>query len=392
MLSDAKLRKINGKPQEAAELPDAGGLSVRVSPKGKITFQFRYRFNGKPVRLKIGEYGVMSLADARAEVVKCKAILSKGNDPAVAIKQNIIKNATKATINDVVNDYLAMTQVRSLTSYESIEGALRMHITKPFGDLIVDDMTAAAWFKVFDRITAGGSPVQAGAVLSRMKRIINIAVRRGRIERDTIAGLTISDVGQHSKAGQRHLSDNEIHALWAYLDGGRMAHNMKVFVKLLLLTGCRSGELRQAKRSDFDFKSKVWQIPQHNSKTRIAFSRGISDDAISLIKSLNVKDGWLFPSNSGDGDPVHKSTIVQLVRRIGLRMGGDPFSAHDLRRTARTQLARLGIAQHVAEKVLGHTTKGVIGVYDKYDYLPEQIEAVNRLAGHIKELINNSDL
>ncbi|PHM24341.1 integrase [Xenorhabdus innexi] len=64
-LSDTRLRAIHGKPyQGKAELTDIDGLSVRVSPKGVITFQCRYRLNGKQHRIGIGRYPATSLRDA----------------------------------------------------------------------------------------------------------------------------------------------------------------------------------------------------------------------------------------------------------------------------------------------------------------------------------------
>ena len=67
--------------------------------------------------------------------------------------------------------------------------------------------------------------------------------------------------------------------------------------------------------------------------------------------------------------------------------GLDPFTVHDLRRTARSHLAALGIAPHIAERVLNHKLKGVEGVYDRYDYFAERRDALDRWAAHLTRLI-----
>lgn len=68
-LSDAWLKANKDKPRDKVEVKtDRDGLSVRVSPKGKITFQLRYRYNGKAMRMDIGTYPGTSLKEARTEV------------------------------------------------------------------------------------------------------------------------------------------------------------------------------------------------------------------------------------------------------------------------------------------------------------------------------------
>ena len=81
-LSDTKLRSINAKPYNGApEVTDGDGLSVRITPTGTITFQHRYRWNGKPVRLTIGRYPAMSLKDARVIVGEMRELYLKGLNP-----------------------------------------------------------------------------------------------------------------------------------------------------------------------------------------------------------------------------------------------------------------------------------------------------------------------
>lgn len=78
-LSDTKLRSINGKAYNGpAELTDGDGLSVRITPSGTITFQHRYRWNGKPVRLTVGRYPSTSLKDARIAVGEMRGLYTKG--------------------------------------------------------------------------------------------------------------------------------------------------------------------------------------------------------------------------------------------------------------------------------------------------------------------------
>jgi len=84
-LSESWLKSNNGKPREKVEvITDRDGLSIRISPKGKIVFQFRYRFNNKPCRMDLGTYPHLSLKEARLSVLQYKA------EPAQKLKPNSI--------------------------------------------------------------------------------------------------------------------------------------------------------------------------------------------------------------------------------------------------------------------------------------------------------------
>jgi hypothetical protein len=66
------------------------------------------------------------------------------------------------------------------------------------------------------------------------------------------------------------------------------------------------------------------------------------------------------------------------------------WRTHDLRRTCRTGMGRLGVPQHVAELVIGHTLPGIIAVYDRYSYLAEKRDALNRWASHVLQVVGDA--
>lgn len=93
-LTDTWLEADDGKERAVlAERSDREGLGVRISPKGKITFQLRYRYDGKPKRLDLGSYPLMSLKEARTEAHRLRARREQGHDSQVVrllAKQAII--------------------------------------------------------------------------------------------------------------------------------------------------------------------------------------------------------------------------------------------------------------------------------------------------------------
>lgn len=267
-LNDTKLRRIDGKPYDGpVEIPDGGGLSVRISPKGLITFQYRYRFNGKPVRLKLGVYGSMSIKEARDAVEVCKKWLSEGKNPAVYRKLDKKKKTESPDIATLVNEWLDTPSAKDLVKYEYWKRMLKLHVTDLYGQLIVDDMDPTHWEKIFLAITKSGSPVQAGNVLVKMKQVIKYALRRKRITSNSLMLLELTDVGKLPEDGERFLNDVEIGKFWLAIDKTRMSWQNKMVMRLLLLTGCRGVELRLARKVDFDLEGRVWVIPKENSKT-----------------------------------------------------------------------------------------------------------------------------
>lgn len=89
-ISDTKLRTIYGKPYSGPqEVADADGLSVRISPKGVIQFQYRYRWHGKPNRLGLGRYPSLSLKDARQITADLRKLYFSGTDPRTYFEEKV---------------------------------------------------------------------------------------------------------------------------------------------------------------------------------------------------------------------------------------------------------------------------------------------------------------
>ncbi|EFK2283430.1 tyrosine-type recombinase/integrase [Escherichia coli] len=390
MLTDTRLRTIANKPYDGpSEIADRDGLSARISPKGKITFQYRYRFNGKPVRMKIGEYGKMSLKDARYAVSEYRELLTKGKNPALCVKQAIAFEQGKRSISDVVEDYLSLPNVIKLVAYKEVKSALMRHVVNKYGDYIADDVTTKQWMDIFGEITAAGHAVTAGLILKRMKIIVNSAIRRGLMTNTAINNIRVADVGEHYAVGERYLSCEEIGHFWRTVDSSQIYPQNKIALKLLLLTGCRVGELQKMRREHLDLDNGVWTVPAAVAKTRSEIRRGLSDLSIKMLREVLTSHEYDYvfpPVINGGNRPVNVSVIKVAAIFVRKRMGGKSWSCHDLRRTCRTHLSAIGVPVHIAEKILGHSLRGILAVYDKYDYLDEQKEALNKFADYVLSL------
>lgn len=197
------------------------------------------------------------------------------------------------------------------------------------------------------------------------------------------------------------LSDEEIAAFWQA--SGEIGYPFGSLYRLLLLTGLRKRELSDMVRGELDMKEQVIAIPRERMKGKVAHVTPLSKTAVSILEGFPVhSDGdFLFTTMAGrvpiSGFSKAKVALDQKMLAILKQRAADrgenseavvlvPFVIHDLRRTTRTLLARLGVSEHIAEAVLAHQQKGVAGIYNRFSYLAEKREALERLAGLIRDL------
>ncbi|MEL5245421.1 site-specific integrase [Serratia nevei] len=394
VLTDAKLRKLNGKPiPKLIEMPDGGGLSIRITPLGLIVFQYRYRYAGKARRMTLGSYDEISLKEARDMVQEAKRVLAEGKDPITVKSMTLEEIAGAASVKDCLSYWTASAQAQRLVKLQYWERAFERHVIPYVGDMIVDEMQISHWQPVFKRMRTNGAETFAGIMLSKLKQVFSYCLRTEKIRVNPIAALRISDVGKPVGVVKRYFSDDEIGAFWLALEGSRIVHQNKIFIKLLLLTGCRGVELRKAKKGEFDVKNRTWRVPAENSKTRQPFVRGLSGDAAKLIEeamSLYPNISQLFPPAIVQGDrPMSAGVLLNMAEQLRNEMGVHDWAMHDLRRTAKTKMSELGIEPHVSEKVLGHKLGGVLAVYDQHSYLKEQQNALDIWAAHVASCVSS---
>lgn len=395
MLTDAKLRKINGKPiPKRIELSDANGLSVRVTPTGVIAFQYRYKFDGKPRRMTLGQYDEMSLKEARELVSEYKKIVSSGRDPITVREMMVEANVKAATVEDCIESWLSSASASRLVKRDHWERTLRRHVISQVGKMTVDDMAISHWQPVFKKMREGGAETFAGEVLSRMKTIFSYCIRTEMIKRNPVTDLRVIDVGKPAKTGKRNFSDQEISLFWHAVDKSTITHQNKLLLKILLLTGCRGVEIRLAKKKEFNLEGRVWRVPAENSKTREPFERGLSGKAAALIKeAFDIYPDFeqVFPPALLKEDrPMAAGVLLNLAEQLRENMDIEHWSIHDLRRTAKTKMSELGVLPHVSEKVLGHKLNGILAVYDQHSYLKEQQEALELLADHVQSCVDST--
>ena len=374
-----------GKP--IAGKSDGDGLTFTLSANLTASWVFRYRLGGKQREMTLGNYPTITLKKARELATDARGRVQQGVDVAREKKEQKISLTTAGTVKQLCEEFYERTVEGKIKrpdiSREQLDGDLipklgRMRIAevKPMD---IDGMIRA--------ILERGSPVMANRVLATTKAVFSYAIRRHWIEQNPAAAFRRADAGGEEKARTRALSDEELVALFKALQAAGSAFRIyDLAVKLLLVTGVRVSELIEAPWAEFDLEADepVWRIPAGRIKTRKEMA--LRDFTIPLspvvvewlreIKRLSVASDYVFPARRR----VSKLTMSPATMNWALgevKHGLEHFTLHDLRRTARTHLARLGVSPHVAERCLNHKLPGINDTYDTHDYLSERRLALN---------------
>jgi len=380
-LSDKQLLSLHKKPQKKViEVADRDSLSVRVSPKGKVVFQYRYRFQGNASRYDLGSYPVLSLKNARIELIELKRILEDGHDIKAykrKHKEDKIALLNEPNLKACVEEFLDKYNcIGKQTTREHYEYSLRRHVKeaplKP-----VHLISKKEWVDYFDKVSKYSTPTNAQGMVKKFKTCLNFLQDRAFIPSHTLT-IKTSSIGTPAKKRERTPSIEEIKLIFTELDRSQRNPTTINTIKALALTGARNGEIRQMEKKDIDLDNKLWILPAIKHKSGFAVKRPLNDEVIDIIewqlKTFGDLSDYVFP-NGAYKNPITPQTINKTCRAIIKKLKMEPWTVHDFRRSLSTTLVDSGVELYVTEKMLGHSLGGILSVYNKSEYIPEQRKA-----------------
>ena len=388
-LTETWLKANNGKPRtKVEEVADRDSMSVRISPKGKIVFQLRYRFAGKAERLDLGTYPHLSLKDARIKAQEMRCILDSGKNPKIEKRVQQQQYIDASTLKDVFMDWYENYCIKKKVSASDIKKSFELHVFPKIGDLPIERITLQQWLAILENLVKD-KPSIADRILTNAKQVLKWAKKREIIEVNPLSDIYAKeDLGVSKNRINRVLNDEEIRILIKVLDESQLLPKNKIFIKLCLMFGCRNGELRKAKKRDFDLTRKVWTVPVENNKVGKKTGREIIRPILPemeklIIEAKELNNSAYLLTNENEIAPMGNSASISLPSNLmeRLRRHHDyhmkHWTLHDLRRTARTNFSAF-TSRDIAERMLGHAMPGEQGTYDYYNYLPEQTLAYRK--------------
>ena len=169
----------------------------------------------------------------------------------------------------------------------------------------------------------------------------------------------------------------------------QMSLQTKAVIKIIILTGVRTAEIRLATWDEFDFDHALWTIPPENTKGGIAVKIHLTAPVLLILRELKEASStkYVMPGMILN-KPLDENALPRAIRRSHERIGIPTWTAHDLRRTFATQLGEtLHIDPVVIEKCLGHKMPRIMATYNKNEMLPQRKDALEKWAQCVQELI-----
>lgn len=421
-------RKITLTSRSVPTLPAVGGLETiywdrvvsgfylavygpsRRSAQGVRSFGVWYRVAGRARQRRLGRHPAVTLAAARdraREILEAARVrgIDLGGAPRAQTLEGVVEAFLVAAGRERPSTRAPSTLRLYRQQFDAYVAGERAAVM-PLDELRrrdVRDLVAAL---------ARRTPVTARRVLQLIRVACRWALREELIPRDPTFG--VEKPGAEASR-DRVLSDDELAALWRAaedegtsimtapekrgaeprrrqveeIEGGRQR---AALFRLLILTACRTGETAALEWAEIDWAGKLWTIPAEHRKGQRGRRRPqivpLSTYALAELERLRAVTGAgrrAFPWAAAD----HKHWADPIARR-GRALGVvRPWTPHDLRRTAATGLARLGVSRSTIALVLGHAMReggAVTGVYDRFDRMPERAAALEAWGAHVAAL------
>ncbi|HAT4692461.1 tyrosine-type recombinase/integrase [Legionella pneumophila serogroup 1] len=388
--TDAYIRSLKPRSSRYEEFRD-GGFGIRVTPKGLKTFLYRYRINGQRHFITIGHYPAMSLSEAKKRFIDLSDIRHGEVNPKEQIAEQ--KQKDQSTVKNLILHWYANYIEKHRAQPLQIWQHIKVDIIPLLGNKKLEHLKTREITQALDKIVGRGSPVHANKVLSTLKQAFNYAVSRGEMLLNPAMTIRARDIGGIEKPRERYLTLDEVKTLWQFLDSEEHSTSFQIraALKIILLTGVRTGEIRVAKWSEFDFENSLWTIPAENTKTNIVMRIHLTELTKKVLRELKAHSNSEYVITGADDQSILSDRAMpRAVIRIQSRVGIPHWTAHDLRRTFATQLGEaLHVDPVVIEKCLGHKMPKIMATYNKNEMLPQRKEALIRWEERIKQLIES---
>jgi integrase len=390
-LADIDLTKLTLPPGVTDRIvwdADLPGYGVRLRPT-KTVYVIQYRVGHQQRRESLGDVRKITDAQARKIARQRFAQVELGIDPAAERDQARAQAAAaKLTLAVVAQRYLdAKRDLLRPSSYKAAERYLTLY-WKPLRDRPIEAIKRADVAARLQELTKAHGRTSSARARDNLSALYGWSMREGLCEANPV--LATNDPTEGMQARDRVLNDEEIRAIWNACgedDSGRI-------VRLLLLTGCRRDEIGGLKWFEVNTDTGLLTIQGNRTKNGRTLELMLPPRAIEILQSTPRRQGrdYIFGSWGG-AFSGWSAAKLRLDARIVMATGKPvaPWRLHDLRRTMRTGLGKLGVAPHVAELAINHVRGGVQAIYDRHLYQPEIKAALALWAERVRSIVEGGD-
>ena len=402
------------------------GLRLVIQPSGVKSWAFRYEVSsGKSVKMTLGPAagsGALSLAEAREKAGEARKRRGQGVDPnearkaeraAAAARVAAEKRAADAAsqrdeerVGAVLDRYYAAKAITGMKSLHEVRRLLDKEMRAPWSSRHVGEISRKDVIRLVDGIAERGAGTTANRTLANVRAFFGWCNDKGLIEANPCNGVKPP---KKETQRERVLKDEELRLLLLAL--GRLDWPWGQFFRLALLTGQRREEIAEMRLSELelDGTAPIWTLPPARTKNGREHVIPLAPAAL-----VAVREALAAPRRPAAADLVLTTTgetgvsgfsrakaaldaaMLAVAREEAAERGDDPakvslapWHLHDLRRTAASGMAGLGVGIAVVEKVLNHvsgTFAGIVGVYQRHEFKAEKRQALTLWAEHVSGL------
>jgi integrase len=396
-LTDNMVTKLKpGPKRRTLPDPELRGHYIRITPTGAKSYVAVARDpSGRQIWATIGGADVLTVGEARERARSAIQRIKDGHAPFEAPPTK--PDSFKAVAENYVERHV---KANGLRSQAEIERILNKYIYPAWRDREFAGIRRGDVTKLLDTVQDANGPRQADYVLAIVRGLMNWHASRSDDYISPIArGMRRTDPKSRKRA--RILDDDEIRTVWKLAEGNG---TFGAILRLAVLTAQRREKVATLKWDDVTVDG-VWNIPAGDREKGSGGALVLPEAALDIIRAQDrIGENPHVFAGRGLGhfkgfSPCKRTfddKVTTALRAAAQERGDDPeaveplprWTLHDLRRTARSLMARAGVRPDVAERVMGHAIEGVEGVYDRHSYRAEKADALNKLAGLIALILD----
>lgn len=407
-------RAINGKLTEYGDTKEPG-LCLRVSPSGVKSWTYRYRtLSGQQRRISIGKALDISLAEARDLIVKHRANVAGGGDPAndaMKARHEATEFRNRETVKDIGDWYFKECEAgrhkpniknpkrQSTIDLEKLY--FNNHIVPNFGKQKLSTLTRSSIQIFINDLADNQSSGAARQSRVLLHGLFAFAQRHELTDNNPVQFVSVASY----EPRKRVLTNDELKTVWSILtppveiEGVKISNGVAYAILITMVTLQRRGEVAGMHLDEIDRDRSLWIIPGNRTKNHRTHAVPLSDMALKLIDlALATRTGdsdYVFPSPRDNDTPIKAAALTRAFGRMKNALKLGDIRIHDSRRTGATNLTgeTLGFPRFTVSKVLNHSSDSggaaaVTGIYDQNEYLPEKRRALEAWAILLQEIVS----
>jgi integrase len=323
----------------------------------------------------------VTLHQARVAAQKIFTAKLEGRDPA-AEKREAKRRVVADRVEDLLETFISQRLSQNRSAAE-VSRLLRREVGRAWAGRSIHEISKRDVVEIVSAVEQRGAPIAANKTLKSIKTFLRWCVGRAVLDQSPAEGVPLP---AKEIARDRVLDDQELTRV--VLAARQIGGPYGGIVEFLALTGQRRAEVAQLVREELNLVREIWTIPKSRTKNGKEHVVHLSEQSLAVLKRSNQPERLIF-SVFGT-KPFQK--FSRAKRELDQLCGVTGWRLHDLRRTCVSGMARLGVAPHVADKILNHqsgTISGVAAIYQRHEFLAERRVALDLWGAHVAELIKN---